>query len=360
VTRYSLRSMIGLVMVGTLAIAPPAFAQGRGAAADLDRADEANTAAVSDKAHESDGTDKAKSDKTNKADSDKADRTDKAKKAEKPATDETPAQGGAAQASGAPAAAAVQEERDDAVFDPAQPDFTLITLPTTLRLPRNKSSFRVTHRFTRALGEGSFGSLAEDFFGLDGGAQIGLEFRYGIWPGAQIGVQRTSDRTIQFFGQYDVKSQSGSFPVGIAAYASIDGTNNFKDSYSPALGAVISRTIHRHAAVYVAPIWVNNSNHEPSELVDDNDTLVVGVGARVRVHGGTYVVFELTPRASGYDPGVNGIGFGIEKRVGGHSFQLNFTNAFGTTMGQIAQGGPRNPNGDQNWYLGFNISRKFF
>jgi hypothetical protein len=35
---------------------------------------------------------------------------------------------------------------------------------------------------------------------------------------------------------------------------------------------------------------------------------------------------------------------------------LNFSNAFGTTMGQIARGGPVS----KDWFLGFNISRKFF
>jgi len=37
-------------------------------------------------------------------------------------------------------------------------------------------------------------------------------------------------------------------------------------------------------------------------------------------------------------------------------FQLNFGDAFGTTMTQIARGGPDG----SNWYLGFNISRKFY
>jgi hypothetical protein len=35
---------------------------------------------------------------------------------------------------------------------------------------------------------------------------------------------------------------------------------------------------------------------------------------------------------------------------------LNFSNAFGTTMRQIARGGSN----ASDWYMGFNISRKFF
>ena len=31
-----------------------------------------------------------------------------------------------------------------------EPDFTIINLPTTLRLPRYKSAFRISHRFTRS------------------------------------------------------------------------------------------------------------------------------------------------------------------------------------------------------------------
>jgi hypothetical protein len=323
-----------------------------------DKADKAEKAAKSDKAGKA-----AKADKTAKADESANAATaeaDQDKPADKPADPNAPAAGASAPDAAAAAVATEQEERDDEVLDPAEPDFTVINLPTTLRMPKYKSAFRVTHRFARPLGEGSFGSLAEDFFGLDASAQIGLEFRFGIFPGTQVGIYRTSDKTIEFFGQYDVKHQSASFPVSIAAYASVDGTNNFKDSYTPAIGAVISRTINKHAAIYVMPMWANNTNDLPSELTDDNDTILLGVGGRLRIHGGTYFVAEVIPRVGGFDPGVATASFGIEKRVGGHAFQLNFSNSFGTTMGQVARGGFKDIDGNQDWYLGFNISRKFF
>ena len=82
----------------------------------------------------------------------------------------------------------------DVRVDPLQPDFNLAALPTTLRMPEHKLAFRVTHRFTRSLGRGDFGDLLNDFFGFDSGAQIGLELRYGLLPGTQIGIHRTSDR----------------------------------------------------------------------------------------------------------------------------------------------------------------------
>jgi hypothetical protein len=242
----------------------------------------------------------------------------------------------------------------DRAVNPAQPDFTIIGLPTTLKVPRFGSSFRVTHRFTRSLGSGSFGDLLEDAFGLDGGAQIGLEYRFGIFTGTQIGIHRTSDKTIQFFGQQHLIAQD-SFPVGIDVVGSIEGLDNFQSSYSPAIGAVVSRTLGRHGALYAHPIWINNTSTLPSELVDDNSTFIIGLGGRLRLRPTLYVVAEGAPRF-GYDPDYTYVSFGIEKRAGGHSFQLNFSNGFGTTLAQMARGGLDN----DDWYLGFNISRKFF
>lgn len=260
----------------------------------------------------------------------------------------------------APAAPAEAEERDDAVLNRSQPDFTLINLPTGLRMPKWKSAFRVTHRFTRPLGDGDLGNLAADAFGLDSGAVIGMEFRIGIVPGGQVVVYRTNDRTIQFSGQYDLKQQSTSFPLGLAAYASVDGTNNFRDSYSPALGLIVTREFGEHGALYLEPIYVNNTNDRPSELVDDNDTFLLGVGGRIRLRPTVYVVGEIVPRVSGYDPKKTAASFALEKRAGGHAFQLVFSNTFGLTMAQIARGGEPNGDGGSNWYMGFNISRKFF
>jgi len=262
----------------------------------------------------------------------------------------------AAPADGAAASAApAADDGDDAVFRPAEPDFTLISLPTGLRLPLFKSEFRVTHRFVRPLGSGDFGDLAGDAFGLDNGAQIGLEYRIGIVPNGQVGFHRTSDRTIEFFGEYGVARQTAALPVAVSALVSVEGTNNFKDRYAPSIGAVVSRTFGARAAVYAEPIWIRNADLSPTATSDAN-TFMVGLGARVRVRPTVYAVGEWAPRASGFRPGVAHHSFAIEKHLGGHMFQLNVSDSFATTMGQIARGG----RSGSDWYLGFNISRKFF
>jgi hypothetical protein len=255
----------------------------------------------------------------------------------------------------APSAPAADESDPDARVDAVQPDFDLAALPTTLRMPLHKLAFRVTHRFTRALGQGDFGDLASDFFGFDSGAQIGLELRYGLARGTQIGVHRTSDRTIQIFGQHTLLNERNDHPIGLDAIATLEGGNNLQRRFQSALGLVASRSVGRHAAFYAEPMWIANT----SPLANagfDNSTVLLGLGGRLRVRPSTYLVAEISPRIGGYDPGVSQVSFGLEGRAGGHLFQLNFSNGFGTTLGQIAAGASNY----DDWHIGFNIARKFF
>lgn len=247
-----------------------------------------------------------------------------------------------------------EQSDPDVRLDPLQPDFALGALPTTLRMPRNKWAFRVTHRFTRELGEGDFGDLASDLFGLDGGAQIGLELRYGLLPGTQVGVHRTSDRTIQLFVQHNfLTERNDENAFGLDAIATLEGWDNLSEQHQSALGVVLSKNLGRYAALYAEPIVVLNTN--PFEDGGDH-TFMLGLGTRVRLRPSTYVTAEYVPRLAGYDPNDSHLSFGLEFRAGGHLFQLNVSNGWGTTLGQLATGGIDN----ENWYLGFNIARKFF
>jgi hypothetical protein len=257
----------------------------------------------------------------------------------------------------------------DLDLDRAEPDFTVITLPTNLRLPRHRLSFRLTHRFARPLSDGGFGDLASDFFGFDGGAQIGLGFRFGIRRGTQVGIYRTSDRTIELSGQQELLHEAP-HPLGLSLAVSIEGLDNFglsEDSdylhqFSPAVGLVFSRKLGSRGSVYAQPSWVGHTRINPSAPPDDDWTLLAGLGARVRVTKTMSLLAEVHPRLAGYK-GNLGSGdskslatFGVEWRVGGHAFQLNFSNDLGTTPAQVARG----QQGRDDWFIGFNLTRKFF
>ena len=242
---------------------------------------------------------------------------------------------------------------DDTELVLAEPDFRVLNLPSTLRLPRHGSSFQLTHRFNGNLRSGSFGENASNLFGLDLGAAVGFEYRFGIARHLQGVVYRTAiDKTFQFSGKYDAVRQKDSVPVSVSALISVEGTDNFQEHYSPALGAAVSRMVADRLAVYATPVWVHNT---AASLDLDRDTFFVGIGGRVRVSSTVYLVGEVVPRASGYRPNKAAYGFAIEKRAGGHLFQINVNNGQGTTFGQIARGGI-----PDTLYLGFNLARKFF
>jgi len=255
----------------------------------------------------------------------------------------------------APAAPPAPDADPDARIDALQPDFTVTALPTTLRMPRHKLAFRVTHRFGRPLGQGDFGDLISDLFGFDSGAQIGLELRYGLARGTQIGVHRTSERTTEIFGRHNILSERNGKPIGLDAMATFEGADNLRDRYLSALGVVLSRSAGRRASLYAEPILLVNTNASTGQGFDNN-TLMLGLGARARLRSSMYVVAEISPRLAGYSPGVSQISFGFEGRAGGHQFQINVSNGSGTTLGQIASGAFNN----DNWFIGFNLSRKFF
>src|SRR6185436_20109577 len=149
---------------------------------------------------------------------------------------------------------------DDAALQLAEPDYRVINLPTTLRLPVHKSNFQLTHRFNGNLRRGSFSDNASNLFGLDQGAVVGFEYRFAVVRHVQAAVYRTAiDKTFQFYGKYDAVRQSHSMPVSLSALLSIEGADNFQERYSPALGVTASRMVADRLALYATPIWVHNT-----------------------------------------------------------------------------------------------------
>jgi hypothetical protein len=247
---------------------------------------------------------------------------------------------------------------DDSVIKLAEPDYTLVNLPTALRLAPGKSAFRVTHRFIRPINcddeQRCPDNLLEELFGVDAGALTGFEFRIGVARSLQLGVHRArSEKTIDLFGQYGLTRQTDDFPLELSVRLGVEGTDNFREEYSPTIAVLVSRQFGERGALYLEPIWVGNSNLF-SEVGDDS-TFMIGLGTRIRLTDTVYVVGEFMPRVSGYRPGTHQGSFAIEKRLGGHVFQLNFSNALGSTIGQ----GSRAAVNADDWFMGFNISRKF-
>jgi hypothetical protein len=264
-----------------------------------------------------------------------------------------------------PYAFAQDAHPDDAVLRPAEPDFGLISLPTALRLPQGGSAFRLTHRFSLPLNHNTADEVFGRLLGIDSNAITGIEYRYGLLPNLQVGMHHSGDnRTWSFFGEYGVVRQGERVPADVSVFAAVDSprvpvigvANSFERHASPSVAVLVSRTFEEHLAVYVEPIVVSNIFNEFGTPSSSDKAFLVGLGGRVRVLPTVYLVAEVAPRVAGFSANTTHAAVGIEKRAGGHVFQLNMSNSFGTVMSQLAQGGEST----NNWHLGFNLSRKFF
>ena len=280
-----------------------------------------------------------------------------------PAHGQTPEAGSTASTSASSTTTAQTASDDDERLDPAEPDFVVINLPTTLRLPRHKGDFHLTHRFEGNLRDGSFTDQLSNFFGVDVGAALGLEYRFGVMRHLEAIVLRTNRaRAIQFSGKYDAWHQNDTWPVSISGIVSIEGDNNFGANsgnapinYAPAIGVVISREVGNQLALYATPYWVANTGIDVNAT---GNTGVIGLGFRVRFgpNSSTYFSAEVSPRIGGFVIADPEYGFAIEKRVGAHFFALTFTNGTSNqTYRQIARGGAPG-----HLHLGFNLTRKFY
>ncbi len=152
-----------------------------------------------------------------------------------------------AQAADPQAATPPPADDDDARLDLAEPDFSVVNLPTTLRLPKYGSTFHLTHRFTGVnWWQDSFSNIAGNLFGLDAGANIGLEYRFGVMRHLEAVVQRTTlSKTFQFSAKYDGWHQSATLPVSISGIVSIEGRQQLPRELRPGRSASSSHGTSR-------------------------------------------------------------------------------------------------------------------
>ena len=84
------------------------------------------------------------------------------------------------------------------------------------------------------------------------------------------------------------------------------------------------------------PAYAANANH----WADDRDgTFSIGIGGRYMIFEDISLVAEWIPVLAGYKDQGNGWAFGLEKKIGGHVFQVFVLNSGGLTPAQSLPGG---------------------
>jgi mono/diheme cytochrome c family protein len=268
-----------------------------------------------------------------------------------------------ASANGAPGEAAGRQEPavpaqagGNSSFDtPAFFGTHLINLPTTTTPSRGDVLFRVSHRFSDPVDSGF-----DDLLGLDGYANILLSLGYGITDNLTVTLGRARTyKEYELSADWLVAEQGKT--AGLPFSATLHGGASLVTDGSPDEGKLyaavsLSRQFSRRLSVLVVPAFVTNASHF---AVDPESTFSLGIGARYMILNEFSIIAEWVPALSGYkEIEGSGWGVGIEKRIGGHVFQVFVNNALGLTPAQYLPGGDLRL-GDLDFRIGFNIFRTF-
>ncbi|MEW6207988.1 MAG: DUF5777 family beta-barrel protein [Acidobacteriota bacterium] len=294
-----------------------------------------------------------------------------------------------------PVVAEKKEERH--VSEPY--DYRLINVPTPKRVPRHSLNVYFSHRFQQPVRQDDV-PVREEFrglFGLDSNSVSSLGFTYGITDRLYANIQRSPliqqglNRTIEIGVGYHLLDEAGRSPVALSAYASVEGNNNFSEEFTWNIQAMIARSVTKYVNLFFSPAVHFNSNGQDrfrSPLRDSfpldeeardfrlgRHTGSFGFGVNARIRPTASILFEYTPRVgfkmglveAQFDPTFSRItrfanrseaeiGFGIEKRLGRHSFALTFSNTQSTTTSRYNSSNLFLPPG--RFTIGFNLFRR--
>ena len=247
---------------------------------------------------------------------------------------------------------------------PAKPSFwapRVINLPTPREIGQGRFLFRIAHRFYPSVQEGY-----DVFYGLDGPASILLSLGYGLSDRFDLTLSR-SNRFQEWSLTFDYvwlrPEKDASLPLTAAAHLvtglvtekregiSTFSSENMKFTFQVSLAL----EVHERVALLLVPSYSTNINHWESE---SEDTFALGTGARVTLFDELSLLVEWIPVLAGYHAKSHGWGLAVEKKIGGHVFQVFALSTVGIPETQYLPGGDLCiREGDVRF--GFNIFRWF-
>ncbi len=236
----------------------------------------------------------------------------------------------------------------------------VVNLPTPRSIGKGKVLFRLSHRFFPAVKEGY-----DAFYGLDGPASMLLGFGYGFSDKIGLTLSRANvSKEFEVALKWTLIDQSGTDgPISIAILGGtslitlpLQGKKTFRsENTRHNIQASLAYKVSPSISLLLVPGYSTNTN--PAEE-SSQGTLYLGLGGRVKIINDFSVLLEWIPVLSGYSFESLGWGFGVEKKIGGHVFQVFVLNSIGITTPQFVPGGEfRISEGE--FRIGFNIFRWF-
>jgi cytochrome c oxidase subunit 2 len=289
-----------------------------------------------------------------------------------------------------------EEEVAASESPPSEPyDYRLINIPTPKRVVKHSLNLHFTHRFSQPVRP--FRLSGENLLGLDSFSVSSLGLSYGLTDKLYLNAYRSPIcqlgmcKRIEIGVGYHWLDEAGRSPIALSTYASIEGNDNFTEEFSYNLQAMIARSVTKYGHVFFSPGVHFNANGQrrfdprassffpPQAFADQfsqpKHTLSLGFGFSAHIRPTVSILFEYTPRfgfkqgrlTPVFAPGTFNvvdfrnlteaqIGFGIEKRIGRHSFALTFSNGQATTTSHYNSSNLVLP--PRKFIIGFNLYRR--
>ncbi len=252
-----------------------------------------------------------------------------------------------------------QEKKE--IRKPAFWSTRIINLPTTQSIGKGRLLFRVSHRYYPAINSGY-----DSLYGLDGPAVILLSFGYGLRDNLDLTLARTKlDKEVELSVKWLMFEQGKILTLPFSAALNLGGSLVTQsdpdrkvfsaDNMKFNLQLILSHQVNNALSLALVPAYSSNANHwDPSS----EGTFALGTGGRWMIFNDFSIIWEWVPVLAGYKDNSNGWGLGVEKKIGGHVFQVFILNSTGLTSDQFIPGGDFRLK-DWDLRIGFNIFRKF-
>lgn len=262
----------------------------------------------------------------------------------------------------------------EGVYQPG--DDVLFSLPTGRPTDRHGVYINFSHRFPF---DSAFQGLrsGSELFGLDDFALPSLGVRYGFTDKLFGGIMRSPSfigRPIQLMLGYTLLEESHGDPFNLTVRVSMEGQNNFRKNYTENIEAIVSRSITRHAQLYVVPTAsFNDRRVVQGSLISSQipdipgvNAFSVGVGLAIDIRPTVALVGEVIPTlVGGAELGIHrpAMSYGIQKKIFRHAFTFGVSNSPGVTISQRAGTdasylGQQSGDTFKNMFVGFDLTRQ--
>ncbi|HVT45587.1 MAG TPA: DUF5777 family beta-barrel protein [Thermoanaerobaculia bacterium] len=230
----------------------------------------------------------------------------------------------------------------------------LINLPTPRVLSPGMWEVRFTHRFAQPVNEGDVHSL----WGLDSSSDVAIGLAWAPVRDLQLSILRSNVQDdIELAARFALLKQAPAFPLSISLRGGVDWRTErgLTDRTSLFAQVILAHQIGRRIELFVIPTYASDAG-------DFEHAFNVPIGVAYQLQRYLSLIAEVIPEnrdARAGTPSDFAWAVGLKRAIGGHYFEVLFTNSRATHVDQYLSSTFLGGLDRSDVHLGFNIERRF-